>query len=784
MKSKRNRRSRQVSACILAAALLFTAAFGQAAMAEGDPVQTEPTTSVEPTSEPTTEPPLSPTPTPTLSPTPTPEPTLSPTPEPEPVLSPTPTSELLVTPSEAPASDDTLTQETQTTEGETEKVTCTCKTACTADTVNTDCPVCSADSSQCTGTMPEANTVLLGNEPDTTLIDVQDLIDALPTAEELKAMPSEEQQAVYTQLCEAYDAYEALSDEQKAQVTGAEIFDALFAVFNEKTEPLEDRIITGGTYSNSDFADMKSGETLKITGGVTQFTDSINLPSGVSLEITGGIVNVNGDIDADSIVIDGSAVVFCNSLLGTQETLGNCILFIMGTAIGVAYGQVSLPDGVTIPSGCMLWIGSSESVTIPDGVTLTNNGTINNTGTLTVKGDVNGTGTLEGNGTVNKKDQTAVNFTTERLERTDSRITILTESGQKYAVSVSNLPPDKDAAETWKDGTGTTVSFTGLNSNSPYWLYTYKPGNAYYNDSAVISIQFYTRELGPEAPTASEVTINYKDETISFDSDTLEVNTLEYFDGTYISDNGSIIDYIKDTENTIYVRAKQQGNISASAATPVTIPARPAAPADAEFTINLSVPDRIQVVMHGTTLESRIKTGTGDYGSWKTSSSIVILHNNIKTSDTYTIQVRKIATDSSFASVPVTKDNCKTVATYEITIPKTVDVGGEAANIEINEMDTIFALGTGGQVDVKVKSGLNSDGTLTLARVNDPSTTISSQMMVDGTEFKDLMQSVAVFKDYADPAVSLSFAAPKSTGKIPAGTYTGTVTFEISYSEP
>lgn len=87
-------------------------------------------------------------------------------------------------------------------------------------------------------------------------------------------------------------------------------------------------------------------------------------------------------------------------------------------------------------------------------------------------------------------------------------------------------------------------------------------------------------------------------------------------------------------------------------------------------------------------------------------------------------------------------------------------------------------------MDVKVKSGLNRDGTLTLTRANDPSTTIFSQMKVNGQNFTELMQNVAVFKENYDPAVQIGFESPTSTETIPAGTYTGTVTFEISYSEP
>ncbi len=432
MKIRRKRRIKQVSVCMLAAALLFSSGFSYSVLAEGG---TEPTTKLttEPTTEPMTEPMTEPTTEPTTEPItepttePSTEPVTEPTTEPDTavtdvqnLINALPTAETLAAMSaeeqqaarekldsvhqaymaltdeqkaqitgteifdrlyeffnkakdEVPATDDTLTQETQTTEAETENVACTCEVACTLDAANTDCPVCSADSSQCTGKKPEANTALLDEEPDAAVEEVQKLIDDLPTAEALTAMSLEEQQAVYTQLCEAYDAYEALSDEQKAQISGTEIFDALFAVFNEKTEPLEDRIITGGTYSNSDFADMKSGETLRITGGVTEFTDMINLPDGVNLEITGGVVKSDYAILATSGTIDGDVILVCEGVV-TSINLNKCIYFMKSRSEGAAYGNVSLLVDIEIPSGYVFYI--SGSMTIPEGVTLTNNGTL------------------------------------------------------------------------------------------------------------------------------------------------------------------------------------------------------------------------------------------------------------------------------------------------------------------------------------------------------------------------------------------------------------------------
>ena len=76
-----------------------------------------------------------------------------------------------------------------------------------------------------------------GETEDDAVANVQALIDALPTTEELSAMTSEEQQAAYAQVQAAQDAYAALTGEQQAQISGAENLDTLFAWFDSLTEP-------------------------------------------------------------------------------------------------------------------------------------------------------------------------------------------------------------------------------------------------------------------------------------------------------------------------------------------------------------------------------------------------------------------------------------------------------------------------------------------------------------------------------------------------------------------
>lgn len=93
---------------------------------------------------------------------------------------------------------------------------CICTEPCTGDKINEDCPVCSEDFAACKGLLPAVPPDALAVTPE----QVQEMIDDLPTAEELQAMTKEEQQEVYADLQAAYDAYEALTDGRKQKAPG------------------------------------------------------------------------------------------------------------------------------------------------------------------------------------------------------------------------------------------------------------------------------------------------------------------------------------------------------------------------------------------------------------------------------------------------------------------------------------------------------------------------------------------------------------------------------------
>ena len=168
---------------------------------------------------------------------------------------------------------------------------CVCTVLCDGEHVNAACPVCAADNadlSLCVGTAKAP--------VDEQVQAVQSQIDALPTAAAVRAMTDAEQEKVYEALQAAYDAYEALNEEQKDQISGEEIFERLFAVLGGMIDLLDEQTvgaftITGNTaYSYSDgVLTIKDGAdiTISMKDGATKPTsDRIVVAEGATATIT------------------------------------------------------------------------------------------------------------------------------------------------------------------------------------------------------------------------------------------------------------------------------------------------------------------------------------------------------------------------------------------------------------------------------------------------------------------------------------------------------------------
>ena len=79
-------------------------------------------------------------------------------------------------------------------------------------------------------------------------------------------------------------------------------------------------------------------------------------------------------ISGYTVDVDNSWVVTDNGYYSEEEHNSDAVVF--NNSTGKAYGDVALPGDATVPEGCVLVLNEGESLTIPEGVTLTNNGTI------------------------------------------------------------------------------------------------------------------------------------------------------------------------------------------------------------------------------------------------------------------------------------------------------------------------------------------------------------------------------------------------------------------------
>ena len=71
--------------------------------------------------------------------------------------------------------------------------------------------------------------------------DVSAMIRQLPTVETFQSLDADAQLEAYNQVQAAYDAYMALTEEERSAISGAEeTFEALFAHFNSLVMPVEE----------------------------------------------------------------------------------------------------------------------------------------------------------------------------------------------------------------------------------------------------------------------------------------------------------------------------------------------------------------------------------------------------------------------------------------------------------------------------------------------------------------------------------------------------------------
>ncbi len=246
------------------------------------------------------------------------------------------------------------------------------------------------------------------------------------------------------------------------------------------------------------------------------------------------------------------------------------------------------------------------------------------------------------------------------------------------------------------------------------------------------------------------------------------------------------------TEKTVRIRLKETEDAYASDPVSVSIPARPVVTVS-QVTGSItasSISVQADGVPQGAAVQYQLVAAGGnvDENDWKSSGEF----KNLKAGTAYKAYAKCGATSSSFASDISTEEAVSTsAAAYTVSIPSETLTAGDStskAEIYVDASDQKpFDLGYNGEVRVKVKDGgaVSSEGKLTLTRQN-ATDTVTSAMLVNKTEFTNINNPVATFTmdNYTTEKAVISFAKPTGTRTvIPAGTYSGTVIFVVTYSE-
>ena len=226
-----------------------------------------------------------------------------------------------------------------------------------------------------------------GSTTDESVASVQGQIDSLPNAEELPAMDADELNTAYMAIQTAYDAYDALTEEQQAQIIGADCFEKLFSWFNGQVAPLDGYITIEFGAVNEKTGEIEP-KSFQRTGCKT-VDESTTVLAGADYYV------LNGNVTLSSLTVQGGLTSNAPSLfLGKNTTLtidGSLIfqsgiqLFVYGPADGSgkiiinntsADAAAIRAEGASNGSYLAVYSGeleiTSESGRITEGVSLLN----------------------------------------------------------------------------------------------------------------------------------------------------------------------------------------------------------------------------------------------------------------------------------------------------------------------------------------------------------------------------------------------------------------------------
>ena len=242
---------------------------------------------------------------------------------------------------------------------------CSCETHCEQGAVDPDCPVCGIEGADLTQCQSEANAI--------TVEKVQELIDALPATDKLTTMTKDEQNAVYADLQAAYEAYQALTEDEQALLTGTEVFESLFHFFNgmvnlPATANGVSYLDENGDEQTADNVTVVESGTTAWNGGWYVVNDTVTIGSRVAVSgevhlilADGASLTVNGGIN---VAKDNSFSVYAQSAgknMGTLTATGG------PSAAGIGGGYLVSGGNITISGGSVTATGGPSAAGIGNG---------------------------------------------------------------------------------------------------------------------------------------------------------------------------------------------------------------------------------------------------------------------------------------------------------------------------------------------------------------------------------------------------------------------------------
>ena len=208
---------------------------------------------------------------------------------------------------------------------------------------------------------------------DGDVIAVQEMINALPDASELDEMDAEAQESACLAASEAYDAYDALPEEQQSALTGADNMLAILEWATRQIELLANEDLSDHTTHGEGWTAINSEEGLKNLTGKGYLTDNVTLSdtwkpdNGVVLclngkTITGATgkeaIRVNGGVTftlTDCSTSTPGKITHATDKTGRGVTVDTDGIFYMyGGSIShneVTSGSVRQGSGVTVNAG-------------------------------------------------------------------------------------------------------------------------------------------------------------------------------------------------------------------------------------------------------------------------------------------------------------------------------------------------------------------------------------------------------------------------------------------------